>query len=93
MTIPSPDDIEAAIADILSEVPLVWDDAWECFAYDHQGELRAIAYGNTPADARATAWLHACGWLDGDDRPDHLVFHDVPRHVPPGWSFEVVGLQ
>jgi hypothetical protein len=91
MTIPTPDDIEAAIEDILSG-PRPYDGPlWEAFAYDHQGQWQAIGYGHTPAEACAVAWLHVCGWMDGDDRPDHLVFQDVPRHVPLGWYFELIG--
>jgi hypothetical protein len=83
MTAPTPDEIDDVIADMLSYVPgdNNFDDLWEALAYDPQGELQGIGYGYTPAEARAVAWIVACGW------PDECHLLTVPRIVPDGWYF------
>jgi hypothetical protein len=87
MTIPTPADIDAAIASLKRGDTSKWEDMWEAVAYDAQGEFVCVGYGYTPAEARALAWITACGWMGG------RVLPQIPRRVPKGWDFIVTGLQ
>ena len=89
---PTPDKINAVIEDLIAtEVAGVPDpndfrDFWECLAYDPTGELEGVGYGLTPAEAKAAAWVTACGWLV-TIKTRHL--RAIPRTVPTGWTFQV----
>jgi hypothetical protein len=83
MTIPTPDEIDAALASLKRGDDGEWEDLWEASAYDAQGQFVCIGLGYTPAEARAMAWITACGWDGG------RVLPDIPRHVPKGWVFIV----
>jgi hypothetical protein len=85
-TIPTPDEIDAVIFDMIAaEAARVPDDTsldelWSAVALDSYGEFRGYGFGYTPAEARAGAWITAW-WPECDLRA-------VPRVVPEGWRFE-----
>jgi hypothetical protein len=84
MTVPTPDDIDDVIEDMLAGEPHDKDEPmWDALAYDPQGELQGVGYGYSLAEARALAWICACGW-EGQLGFD---WYGVPRIVPDGWYF------
>lgn len=60
------------------------DQLWSCLAYDEAGKWQGYGFGFTPPDARAGAWINVF-FDEGPYPPD-----DVPLHVPPGWTFELL---
>jgi hypothetical protein len=87
MTVPTSEEIDAAIASIIANVPDergAPDDLWWAYAYDPQGEIKGIGTGWTPAEARALAWISV--WAEGDELWPR-DWRTVPRHVPDGWYF------
>jgi hypothetical protein len=89
---PTPEEIAAVIEDLIaSDVAKVPDttmpsEMFECLAFDPNGNLQGVGYGWTPEEAKAAAWICACGWLTTVPTR-HL--RGVSRAVPPGWTFEV----
>jgi hypothetical protein len=86
-TIPTPDEIDAVIFDMIAaEAAQVPDDTslrdlWSSVAHDPQGKLRGYGFGHTPAEARAAAWITAW-WPECDLRA-------IPRVIPKGWRFVI----
>ena len=84
-TIPTPDEIDAVIFDMIAadaaRVPddTSLDDLWSSVAFDGHGEFRGYGFGHTPTEARAGAWITAW-WAEFD-------LWTVPREVPEDWSF------
>ena len=85
--IPTPDEIDAAIFDMIAASAAQGrddtslDDLWWSEAFDEHGESRSYGLGHTPAAARAGALINAW-WPQCDLRA-------VPRVVPDGWTFEI----
>jgi hypothetical protein len=90
MTVPTPDETNAAIVSINTTCPAIGttNDLWWAYAYDPQGELQGIGTGWTPAEARALAWISV--WAE-DDESCPRDWRAVPRHVPDGWYFSTPG--
>jgi hypothetical protein len=98
MNKPTPDEIEAVIAELVA--PCSPDDSdapdtplWWVHAYDPAGNERGIGTDVTLARARAAAWIMSHG-----DITDRLLcgpsltmrdFDCVPRRVPDDWTFEI----
>src|SRR5262245_8972453 len=86
-TIPTPDEIDAVIFDMIAaEAAQIPDtdkltERWTSVALDPRGECQGYGFGYTPAEARAGAWI-TVWWPECDLRA-------VPRIVPNGWTFEV----
>jgi hypothetical protein len=90
--VPTPEEIEAAIASIIEFWPLEArrdaDELWWAYAYDPQGKMQGIGTGWTPAEARALAWFSV--WAEEDELwPSD--WRAVRRHVPEGWYFAIPG--
>jgi len=85
-TIPTPDEIDAVILDMIAaEAARVLDDTslddlWSSVALDSDGQFRGYGFGYSPEKARAGAWITA--WWPVCD------LRDVPRVVSEGWTFE-----
>jgi hypothetical protein len=85
LTIPTPDEIDAVILDMIAaEAAQVPDsgslsDLWSSVATDPDGEFQGYGFGHTPTEARAHAWITV--W--------ECDLRVVPRVVPEGWTFEV----
>lgn len=83
---PTEEAIDAAILDRTTrdtEVVYDYNDLWSSVAYDPQGQWQGLGFGNTPAEARAEAWIEACFyWSDCD-------LQAFPRVVPEGWIFNI----
>ena len=98
MNKPTPDEIEAAIAEMVAPCSPDDPDApytplWWIHAYDPEGNQRGIGTDVTLARARAAAWI--LSHVDISDLFDFgppLTMRDfdrVPRHVPDDWTFEI----
>src|SRR5262245_2194175 len=90
-TVPTPDEIEAVIFDLMryADGPVdgpELDELWWSAAFDPQGKLKAYGLGITPTDARAHAWISI--WGESVYKPG-VTFNAVPRAVPEGWRFEI----
>ena len=86
-TIPTPDEIDAVIFDMIAAEAArapdgtSLDDMWSSVALDRHGEFRGYGFGHTTTEARAGAWI-TVWWPECDLRA-------VPRVVPEGWTFEL----
>jgi len=97
---PRPNEINAAIADMVGVGPLAPGDPdvplcvplWYVTAYDPQGNKRGTGIDTTLAGAAASAWI-----LSHDEIADQFGyvplslrnFNCVSRYVPDDWTFEV----